>query len=99
MALSLDDRVTMADDVVYRAVGTEAVVLDLAHGVYFGLNDTGTRIWALAVDHDLRGVCQELTREFAAPAATIEQDVLQLIGTLLDKNLIRIVGATREGPA
>ena len=34
-----------APDVVVRDLDGEAVVLDLATGTYFGLNDAGTRIW------------------------------------------------------
>ncbi|HXG89492.1 MAG TPA: PqqD family protein [Vicinamibacterales bacterium] len=91
MALSLDDRVTMSDDVVYRALGAEAIVLDLKSGVYFGLNDAGTRIWSLAAEHDLRTVCRHLAAEFEAASDVIERDVLDLISQLVDKQLVKVV--------
>lgn len=91
MALSLTDRVTMSDDVVYRALGAEAIVLDLKSGIYFGLNEVGTRIWSLAVDHDLGNVCSQLATEFDAAPSAIERDVLELIEQLVAKQLVQVV--------
>lgn len=86
--LSLDQRVALSPDVVYRTVGQEAVVLHLDSGIYFGLNEVGCRIWELALEHDLRTVCDTLSREFDAPRDVIEGDVLALVSTLLEKHLV-----------
>jgi hypothetical protein len=86
--LSLDERVRLSPDVVYRTLGSEAVVLHLDSGIYFGLNEVGNRIWQLALEHDLRHVCDELVSEFDAPREVIEHDVLTLIDQLLTKKLV-----------
>jgi hypothetical protein len=86
--LSLDQRVALSPDVVYRTVGQEAVVLHLDSGIYFGLNEVGSRIWELALEHDLRTVCDTLSQEFDAPRDVIEGDVLALVSTLLEKHLV-----------
>ena len=39
--------VSASDDVVAREVAGETVLLNLASGTYFGLNETGTLIWEL----------------------------------------------------
>jgi hypothetical protein len=45
--LALRDTVRINDDVVFRELEGEAVLLNLETGVYFGLNEVGTRIWSL----------------------------------------------------
>jgi hypothetical protein len=86
--LSLDHRVSMSPDVVYRTLGDEAVVLNLDSGMYFGLNGVGNRIWELVLEHDLRTVCELLSREFDAPRDVIERDVIALVQALLEKKLV-----------
>ena len=44
-SISLDSRVTIGPDVVFRELDGEAVILNLETGLYFGLNEMGTRIW------------------------------------------------------
>ena len=61
--LSLSLQVTPSEDVVWRNLQGESVLLDLKSGVYFGLDTVGTRIWTLLQDHrDLQAVLQELLR-------------------------------------
>jgi hypothetical protein len=86
--VTLDQRVAMSPDVVYRTLGSEAVVLNLETGIYFGLNEVGSRIWTLAIEHDLRTVCRRLAEEFDATPQIIENDVLRLVATLLEKGLV-----------
>jgi hypothetical protein len=86
--VSLDQRVALSPDVVYRTLGAEAVVLHLDTGIYFGLNEVGNRIWELALEHDLRTVCERLADEYDAPRDVIERDVLALVSALLAKQLV-----------
>ena len=62
--LTLQNRVTVCDDVVFRALGEESVILSLDTGMYFGLDPVGTRIWTLLADRDLAGVAETIHQEF-----------------------------------
>ncbi|MGE3277960.1 MAG: PqqD family protein [Vicinamibacterales bacterium] len=93
MTATLTDRVEIAPDVVFRALGSEAIILNLESGVYFGLNDVGTRVWTLLVDHDLRATVGALVDAYDAPAAQIEADVLALVDALVAKGLVTLVPA------
>ena len=63
--LSLDCRVSPCDDAVFRELDGEAVVPDMASGLYFGLDPVGTRIWQLiASDDDLRTVFDTVLAEY-----------------------------------
>src|SRR5262245_649086 len=39
-----------AQDVVFRDLSGEAVLLNLTTGMYFGLNESGTRMWKLLLE-------------------------------------------------
>lgn len=44
-------KVHIANDIVFRDLAGEAVILNLATGTYFGLDEVGTRIWHLLTQH------------------------------------------------
>lgn len=89
-AMNLSDRITVSDDVVAREVGGEIVLLDLASGMYFGLDKVGGRIWQLLSEqpHDLFHLCDQIEAEFDAPRSQIEKDLLALAVDLKAKKLI-----------
>ena len=75
-------------DAIVRELAGEAVILDLNAGTYFGLNAVGTRIWQLLEsDGRLRPVFDTLCREYDAPAAEIERDLLELVAQLVEARL------------
>ncbi len=90
-AITLTSRLRPSSDVLVQETGDEAVLLDVAGEYYFGLNPTGLRVWRLLEGgSDLRGVCDALHAEYAVDAAQIEQDVLALVGRLVDAGLVAI---------
>ena len=48
--LTMSTLVTAADDAISTEVSGEAVILHLEDGVYFGLNEVGSRIWGLVAE-------------------------------------------------
>ncbi|MEW6320213.1 MAG: PqqD family protein [Acidobacteriota bacterium] len=78
-------------DVVSRQIEQEAVILDLATGEYFGLNETGARIWELLEAHDEQGIAVQLAEEFDVSAAEAAEAVRDLLASLLERRLIEQV--------
>ena len=78
-----------SDDVVAREVGGEMVLLDLASGTYFGLGAVGGRVWEQLSQGDasLAQLAELIEAEFDAPRDVIEQDLAELLGQLVDKQL------------
>ena len=88
MAISLDSLVTPSDDAVFRELDGQSVLLNLATGMYFGLDAVGTHVWQLALENgSLRAVRERLVDEYDAEPAAIERDLLALAETLVGKGL------------
>lgn len=93
-SISLDSRVTIGPDVVFRELDGEAVILNLETGLYFGLNEMGTRIWQLLDAHaEVRRVLDTLRDEFDVADDRLSADLLALVEQLRDKGLVHVVPA------
>lgn len=88
MTVSLSDRLTPVANVIFRALGEESVVLSLDAGLYFGLDEVGTRIWTLIEHHDLAGVAAVLAREYDVGRDEVEQDVMAFARELQARGLV-----------
>jgi Coenzyme PQQ synthesis protein D (PqqD) len=85
--------------VVFRELDGEAVLLNLDSGVYFGLDEVGTRVWALLVEHGtLERVCSQLMEEYDVEPAVLEQDVSRLVEELCHKGLVVAASENRATP-
>lgn len=81
--------VKVRDDVVSRVLDGEAVLLDLASGSYFGLNEVGTVVWEELRTHgQIRKAIDKVLEEFDVDRETAERDVAELVQELLDKKLL-----------
>ena len=78
-------------DVVSRNLSGEEVLLHLGTGVYFGLNETGTRLWHLLLEtRDKEMAIARFKQEFDVDDALLRKDVDDLLLKLKDKGLLRI---------
>ena len=76
-------------DVLFRELEGEAVLLDLASGLYFGLNAVGTRIWQLVEQGcPADEIAGRIAEEYAAPVDVITRDVHRLLDELRARGLI-----------
>ena len=90
--MKLSDKVTIPEQVLARQVGEETVMLDLADGTYFGLDQVGARIWQLlGEDKTIGEVCDVIMGEYDVSRHDIERDVLRLVGELADRGLMTVV--------
>lgn len=85
--------IRLSDDALAQAVQEETVLLDLQSSQYFGLNEVGSRVWALLAEgHDLMAVRDRLLDEYDVTAAVLEPDLAALIDDLVDAGLVMILG-------
>lgn len=71
-----------------------AVILDLKSGVYYGLDDVGTFIWALIQEPKvLRDIAAAVLEEYAVEPAQCGEDLRNLFAEMTERNLIEVRNA------
>jgi hypothetical protein len=92
LTLTPDMRVRREDKVLNTDMDDETVMMDIQQGRYFGLNETGTRIWALLAEPTaISDLCDQLVAEFDVPPEHCERVVADFLGKLLDRGLLRVL--------
>src|SRR6202051_2139985 len=72
-------------------VGTEVVLMLLESGECIGLGETGSEGWRLLKEPTrVDQVVEILRQSYDAPQGVIEQDVLELLQQMLDRNLVEV---------
>jgi len=88
---SFSDRVEVPKHVLVRLVEKEAVLLNLETECYYGLDETGTRMWqVLIAAPSIEKAYEELLSEFDVEAELLRQHFSNLIGRLGDLGLLRV---------
>lgn len=89
MPLSLDSRVSVSEDAVFRELGGESVIVHLDSGIYYGLDPVGTRFWQLVDRHgQLNSVFEAALEEFDVEPERLRHDLLQLVTELVSRQLL-----------
>jgi len=92
--LTPDTVLQATPDQVSATFGEEVVVLDMARGLYFGLDGPGQRVWALLQrPMTLRAVVDTLVSEYDVEGPACETDVRALAEDLMARGLVRTVSA------
>lgn len=77
-------------------LGGEAAILQLEHGLYYGLDAVGARIWDLIqVPRSVEAVRDTLLDEYEVDPERCERELLELLEQLAAKRLIEV----RDGSA
>ena len=70
-------------------LGGEAAILQLASGIYYGLNPVGARVWSLLRQpRTVREIRDALLSEYEVDRAPCEHDLLALLHALVAERLI-----------
>ena len=84
-------RVAVDGGVVWQMVDGQVVLLTLARGRYFRLDEVGSRMWELLDEcHEVGVALQRLQAEFEVDAATLRDDLAAFIRTLVDAGLLSV---------
>lgn len=89
--------VSIPDQVLFRDLDGESVLLHLGSGQYFGLDEVGTLIWQLLVEgRSLDEIEERIVAEYDASAEEVENDVLRIVEELTRNGLVEIKRTERE---
>ncbi len=91
MSIGPDDRVRVTQDVHVREFDGELVILDLAKGDYFGIDEIGARLWrGLERGQSCAEIADELIADYETDRARLLADLLALANELLTKGLVEV---------
>lgn len=91
-ALTLDARVTAEQDLLVSNLAGDLVLLNLADGVYYGLDLVGAHIWGLIADpKSVREIVDDVTAYYDVDVPQCEAEVLAFLGDLVTHRLVLIV--------
>ena len=87
--MQLDTKLSIPPQVMSRLVGDETVLLDLASGVYFGLDGVGKRIWdAVGEGRSIGEIAAIITAEFEVDEVRAQADVVAFTSDLVERGLL-----------
>ena len=83
--------VNVSENQVHTVLDGESVILDLEEGIYYGLDEVGTRIWELLQEPtEVLDVIDTLTKEYDVTRDKCTSDTLHLLEDLQEHNLIDV---------
>jgi Coenzyme PQQ synthesis protein D (PqqD) len=89
--LSLTSSVRINDAVLFQELQGEAVLLNLNTGVYFGLEEIGTRVWQLIGEKQvLSRVLETMLQEYDVAEEKCAQALLELVAEMQEQGLVSI---------
>jgi len=97
--VSFADRAATPANVLVRVLDRESVLLNLETEQYFGLDETGTRMWQLLTGSpSIDAAFQELLAEFDVEPELLRSNLMELLSRLVDSGLLQVLPAD-EGTA
>jgi len=93
MSASFTQRVSIPENVMFRELEGESVILDLDGESYFGLDRVGTRMWRLLTDSaSIQEAYDLLLDEYEVEPERLRDDLASLLETLHGHGLIALDG-------
>ncbi len=84
--------IKVVDNQLSSEIAGEAVILDLKSGVYYGLNETGNKIWQwLQEPKQVKEIRNLLLQEYEVEADKCSCDLHNLLQEMLAVGLIEVV--------
>lgn len=92
MSVSFADRVAVPSHVLVRFLDSESVFLNLETERYFGLDETGTRMWQLVTaSPSIDAAYQQLLGEYDVESQVLRVNLAELLGRLVDNGLLQVI--------
>ena len=77
------------NNISYRIIGDEALILNLENGSTYSLNKSGARIWeAIDKGRQLDGILRTLKEMYDLPEERLKDDLVKLVKDLEQEKLI-----------
>jgi hypothetical protein len=95
--MPLDTVISASPDQVACDLDEEIVILNLKDGVYYGLNPIAARVWRIVQEpRKVEEIRDMLLWEFDVDKEQCTQDLIELIGQLMEWKLVEARNGRRE---
>jgi hypothetical protein len=92
--VTFKDRAAAPAHVLVRILDQESVLLNLETERYFGLDETGTRMWQLVTTSpNIDAAYQELLAEYEVQPEQLRENLTELLGRLVEHGLLQVLPA------
>ena len=82
--------VELGESVLYQKVGEEVVLLNMVSQEYFGLDNVGSDVWQLLMEHrDVSAVIKRLAALYSVDENTVRGDIEPMISDLVAAKLLK----------
>jgi len=82
-------RLIVPENVLFREIDGEAILLNTETGLYFGLDSVGSVIWAGLREYgSIEAVLPRLLEHYDTDAETLSADLLDFVGELVEQSLL-----------
>lgn len=96
-SIDLDTRVRCSRNVFARDFEGELVLLDLARGDYYGLDEVGAALWhGLMAGRTVAEIAADLGPRYEVDDDQLRQDLVALLEDLFAKGLVEVEAAPSE---
>ena len=91
-SIQLDSVVSRDESLMFSDLDGETVMMSIESGKYYGLDDIGSRIWALVEQPlSVSDLCDTLMTEFEVDRDTCQQHVLGFLEELKDEGIVTVL--------
>lgn len=95
--VAFSDRVVVPVHVLVRHLDGETVLLNLETEKYFGLDETGTRMWELVTQlPSVEAAYGKLAEEFEVQPELLRNHLAELLAQLVENGLLKLLPADVE---
>ena len=95
--ISRESTVTAVQKQVSTELGSGVAILHLDSGIYYSLNEVGTRIWQLIQEaRPVSAICAVILEEYEVEPEQCEYYVIQLLEELHDEKLIQVSNGSHK---
>lgn len=92
MNVDFSSGITVRGEVLTTEVEGQTVLLDLESEEYFGLNETGTKMWNVLLTHpSIESAYEALSKTYDIDGGVLRDDLRVFVQGLLDRGLIDVV--------
>jgi hypothetical protein len=94
LMVSFMDRVVVPSHVLVRFLDKESVLLNIETERYFGLDETGTRMWQLVtVAPKIEVAYQQLLEEYDVQPELLRENLTDLLARLVENGLLQVASS------